>query len=128
MSEKKLDKKITIEDILKRKDFFKNKKNETMRLNTKSLGEIVIEKPDVDLLNDLNLIEDEAEGDKYFVYEIIKEPNLHDEKLLEGFGCKSNPCDIVHELFDVLEVSEIARKAMSFAGLGTVTEIEEIKN
>ncbi len=128
MEKKELEKKITIEDILKRKDFFKNKKNEIMRLNTKSLGEIVIEKPDVDLLNDINLIEDEMEADKYFVYEIIKEPNLHDDKLLEGFGCGGNPCDIVHELFDVLEVSEIARKAMSFAGLGTVTEIEEIKN
>ncbi len=51
---------ITIEDILKRKEFFKNKKKETKKLYVKSIDAcIVVEKPDKELLFDVQEMDDE---------------------------------------------------------------------
>ncbi|MCE0776883.1 phage portal protein, partial [Clostridioides difficile] len=83
---------VTIEDILRRKEYFAKKSEETKQLYIPSLdGNIEISKPDRMLCLDAIEMEDAVEGDKYFVYEIVKSPNLKSEKLHAEFGCKDNP-------------------------------------
>lgn len=120
---------ITLKDILKRKDFFEKRKNETRELYIKSLdANIIISKADKELCMDVLDMEDSAEADRYFVYEIIKEPNLHDTSLHETFGVK-NPLDIVDKIFDPGEVSSIAKEGLAFAGYtDSVEVVNEIKN
>lgn len=120
---------LKIEDILKRKDFFKNKKNETKELHIKSLDcNIVIKKADATLCYECMDMEDNEEANKFFVYETVSEPNLKDTKLHEEFGCIT-PLDIVYEIFEPGEVAGIATEGMKFAGFhGGVEEIEALKN
>lgn len=127
---KKTEKKVvTLKDILKRKEFFENKKNQTMELFVKSLdGNIVISKPDRELCMDCLDMEDPSEGDRYFVYEIVKEPNLQSTELHEAFGVDV-PMDIIDKIFDPGEVSSIAKEGMKFAGyIDSVKTIEDLKN
>ena len=120
---------LTLKDILKRKDFFKAKNKETRELYIKRLdANIVITKPDIALCSECLDMEDSHESNKYFVYEIIAEPNLKDAKLQEEFGVVE-PIDIVDELFDAGEIAGIATEGMKFAGFyGGVEVVEELKN
>lgn len=120
---------VTLKDILKRKEFFENKKNQTKELFVKSLGgNIVISKPDKELCVECIDMEDSIEGDKYFVYEIVKQPNLQDTGLHEAFGIKV-PTDIVDKIFDAGEISNIAKEGLRFAGyLDSVEVVEDLKN
>ncbi|EGT4532630.1 phage portal protein [Clostridioides difficile] len=120
---------ITIEDILRRKEYFAKKSEETKQLYIPSLGgNIEIAKPDRELCIDVTEMENSSESDKYFVYEIVKKPNLKNEKLHTEFGCKDNPLDIVDVLFETGEIADIAKIAASFAGFGVVEEVEDLKN
>ncbi|WP_131042364.1 phage tail assembly chaperone [Clostridioides difficile] len=119
---------ITIEDILRRKEYFSNKSEETKQLYIPSLGaNIEIAKPDRELCIDATEMEDADEGEKYFVYEVVKNPNLKNEKLQDEFKC-NEPLEIVDILFEPGEITDIAKIAMKFAGFGTVEEIESLKN
>lgn len=119
---------ITINDILKRKEFFKDKKNETMELEIRSLdANIVIAKPDKELCADCFDM-DEKEADRYLVYEVVKEPNIKDKELQEAFGVQV-PIDILEEIFEPGEISSIAKEALRFAGYyDSVKVVEDIKN
>ncbi|MCC0627755.1 MULTISPECIES: phage portal protein [unclassified Clostridioides] len=120
---------ITIEDILKRKEYFAKKSEETKQLYIPSLGgNIEIAKPDRALCLDAVEMEDPIESDKYFVYEIVKKPNLKNGKLHAEFGCEDNPLDIVDILFETGEITDIVKIATKFAGFGIVEEIEDLKN
>ncbi|HFL3675468.1 TPA: phage portal protein [Clostridioides difficile] len=120
---------ITIEDILKRKEYFAKKSEETKQLYIPSLGgNIEIAKPDRMLCLDAVEMEDPIESDKYFVYEIVKKPNLKNGKLHVEFGCEDNPLDIVDILFETGEITDIVKIATKFAGFGIVEEIEDLKN
>ena len=120
---------LSIEDILKRKDFFKNKNNETKEVYIKRLdSNIVISKADDLLCADIADMDDNLESNKYFVYEIVKEPNLKDPKLHEEFEIK-NPLDIVTALFDPGEINGIATEGMKLAGFyGGVELVDDLKN
>lgn len=119
---------LTLKDILNRKDYFNNKKNETRELYIKSLdANIVISKPDTALCSDCIDMEDNHESNKYFVYEIVLEPNLKDTKLHEEFGL-DDPLDIVDKIFDTGEVAGIATEGMKFAGFYDGVEVAELKN
>lgn len=129
MKKNEKNKVVTLKDILKRKEFFESKKNQTMELFVKSLdGNIVISKPDRELCMECIDMEDSLEGDKYFVYEIVKQPNLQDTGLHEAFGV-TVPTDIVDKIFDAGEISNIAKEGLKFAGyLDSVEVIEDLKN
>lgn len=120
---------LTIEDILKRKDFFKEKKKETKKLYIKSIDScILIEKPSKELIYDSQDMQDEKDSDAYLVYECIKEPNLHSKELLDSFKDEIvQPFDILFEIFDTLEVTNIARELVKMAGYSSVEEVEELK-
>ncbi len=120
---------LTIKDILNRKEYFNNKNKETKELFIKRLdANIVISKPDIELCSDCQDMDNNHETNKYFVYEIIQEPNLKDTKLHEEFGI-DNPLDIIDKIFDVGEVNGISTEGMKFAGFYEGVEVvEELKN
>ena len=119
---------LTVKDILKRKEFFENKKNETLTLNIPELdSNIVIYKPDKELCTDCLDMEDSSESDRFMVYEIVKEPNLKDKELQEAFGCTS-PLDIVDKIFSPGAIVGITQEALKFAGYNTVKVVTDIKN
>lgn len=124
-----LNKMITLEDILKRKEVFKNKKNEKLELSVDSLdGNIKIIKADKELCLEVKSMREDEDEDAYFVYNIVCEPNLKDPELHKAFGI-INPPDIVYEIFDVGEVSQIAQKGMEFAGFYKGVDIvSDLKN
>ena len=67
---------LSLKDILKRKDYFKNKRNETKELYVKGLdGNIVVSKIDRDLyLEALDM--ERGEGDLHIVYNSIFEQSF----------------------------------------------------
>lgn len=120
---------LTLKDILNRKEFFKNKNKETKELYIKRLNaNIVISKPDAALCSDCFDMGENHEANRYFIYEIIQEPNLKDEELHKEFGVEE-PLDIVDELFDTGEIASIATEGMKLAGFyGGVEVVEDLKN
>ena len=125
---KKEDKKtLTVEDILKRKDFFKEKRTEKKTLYISSIdSNIVIQKPSRDLLFDVSDMDDESEADAYLVYESIVEPDLHSKEIQELYKEDiTQPFDVLYEIFDSMEVTQIAQKIVAFGGLNGVSEVTE---
>ena len=120
--------KLTIEDILKRKKFFEEKKKETKDLYIKSLDStITIRKPSKELMVDCLSMEDDGAGDAYLVYESIVSPDLHSKELRDAFSDKiKEPTDIVDVLFDYMEVRDIATELINMAGNGGVKPVDEI--
>lgn len=119
---------LTLKDILNRKEYLKNKNKETRELLVERLdANIVISKADVDLCSDCSEMDSEYESNKYFVYEIVQEPNLKDSQLQDEFGVE-DPVDIVEEIFEPGEIVDIAKAGMKFAGFGTIQVVEELKN
>lgn len=120
---------LKLEDILSKKETLKNRHKETKELFVKRLdGNIVISKPDIVLCGDISEMENNHDTNKYFVYEIVTEPNLKDPKLHEAFGV-DDPIDIVDEIFDVGEINMISTEGMMFAGFYNGVEVvENLKN
>ena len=120
--------KLTIEDILKRKKFFEEKKQETKELYIKSLDStITIKKPSKELLIDCLSMEDEGDGDTYLVYESIVSPDLHSKELRDAFADQiKEPTDIVDILFDYMEVRDISIELINMSGNGGVKPVDEI--
>lgn len=122
--------KLTLEELMRRKEqiMAAKKVKKTKTLYIESLNStIVIEEPDSALVNDA--LEMEAEGNKYMVYNCVREPNLKDAELRKEFGC-TEPTDIVDILFSAGEIPQIAMQCMELAGYkdGNVKAVEEIKN
>jgi hypothetical protein len=119
---------ITLKDILKRKEYFKNSRNETKELYVKSLdANIVIAKIDRELyLEALDM--ERGEGDIHLVYNSIVEPNLKDADLHKEFDI-SVPYEILDEIFEAGEISSISNEILKFSGyIDSVEAIEELKN
>ena len=119
---------LSLKDILKRKDYFKNKRNETKELYVKGLdGNIVISKIDRDLyLEALDM--ERGEGDLHIVYNSIVEPNIQYPQLHKEFGVEV-PYAILDELFEPGEIANISNEILGFSGyLNSVEVIDELKN
>lgn len=126
-------KKLTIKDLLARKDQLKKKKQSTETLYIESLqGEITIQEPTRELcLESLEMAEggDSNRADAYMAYNCIVEPNLKDKELQKEFGCVE-PTEIVDILFKPGEIAAISGYCLQLAGYGNpVKKVEkEIKN
>lgn len=121
-------KKATIANLIARAEQRKKDKKEVRKLYVKSLDStITILKPDRALvLESLNM--DEAEADKYLVYNSVVEPNLKDTNLREAYGVIA-PLDIVDEIFEPGEVAGISKEIVRLAGYGdSVQVVNDIKN
>lgn len=105
--------KITITDLIAKKDILRNRKKATAEIETE-IGIITI------VMSDKALVSDAIEmgrdgGDEYLCYECVSEPNLKDKKLQETFDCAS-PLDIVGKIFKPGEIATIATLIMRHAG------------
>jgi hypothetical protein len=119
---------LSLKDILKRKEYFKNRKNETKELYVKSLdANIVIAKIDRELyLEALDM--ERGEGDIHLVYNSIVEPNVKDTDLHKEFDI-SVPCEILDVIFEAGEITNISNEILKFSGyMDSVEAIEELKN
>lgn len=120
--------KLTLKDLIAKKEQVLNSKKKTRNLYIKSLdGIITIEKPSVETIIDASKIDDGVESDKYLVYNCIVEPNLRDKELQKAYGCVE-PSDIL-KIFEDGEISAIAKECMNLAGYsGSVSVVDDIKN
>jgi hypothetical protein len=121
-------KKITLEDLIKRKEQIEANKKKRTTLYIESLnGTITIEKPSLDVLAKAQGM-DPVEGDKYLVYSCVVEPNIKDKQLQSIYGC-IEPYDIVEKIFDELEIPKIAKACMDLAGFKNRVEVvDAVKN
>lgn len=124
---------LTIEDILKRKEYFEKKRKETTKLYVKSIDSYIeICKVDKELYLEIMDME-EDESDEHLVYNAVINPNLKSEELQKAFGV-NNPYDILTEIFDYGEIKQISAKVLEFSGYLNSVELDskkivgEIKN
>lgn len=122
--------KITLEEILRRKEQMMNAKKtkKTAQIYVESLdGVIEITQPDDEVLADSTEMGG-TEGDTYAVYNCVTEPPLKSKELQKEFGC-AEPTDIVKVVFESGEVSKIAQECIKLAGYANKVErIDKIKN
>lgn len=127
MSKEKMTK-LTLKDLISKKEQVLSGKKKTRNLYIKSLdGIITIEKPSIETVIDASKIDSGMESDKYLVYNCIIEPNLRDKELQKEYGCVE-PTDIL-KIFNDGEISSIAKECMNLAGYsGSVSVVDDIKN
>lgn len=121
--------KLTIQDLIKKKENITAKKKERRDLSVKSLeGDITIEKRDRDLFLEAADMED-GRNDLHIVYHSVVEPNLKDPELQKAFEVVE-PIDIVEKLFDPGEIVGIVKACGDLAGYSedSVQLVEELKN
>ncbi|SKA99337.1 Phage XkdN-like tail assembly chaperone protein, TAC [Caloramator quimbayensis] len=121
-------KKLTLKDLIAKKEQILNNKVKTMDLYVKSLDAVItIQKPDIDTIIDASKIDNPSESDRYLVYNCVIQPNLKDKELQEAYGCVE-PIEIL-KIFEDGEISSIALKCMELAGYrNSVSVVEDIKN
>lgn len=121
-------KKLTIADLIDKKEQFDGRRKETKELYIEELdATITIAKPDRSLIID-SFEFGNATGDDFLVYNSVVEPNLKDAELQKIYDCKE-PIDIVEKIFDLGTIKGIAEQALSMAGFDSkVTAVEELKN
>lgn len=106
---------ISINELLDKKQQIKKQKEALYDIET-SIGTVTVKTPSKSLVADV--IDMESRADEYLIVESVVEPNLKDQKLLEGFNC-FEPLDIVGEVFQVGEVASLSKTIMKLAGFGT---------
>lgn len=130
---KKEIKKLTLTDLLEKKEQIQPKENVTQELLVDRLGaSVTIRKAERSLVLDtIGLAKDEEQEDKsdeFFVYNIITEPNLKDKDLQKAYNCVE-PTDIVSKIFEFGEIATIAQVGMKLAGYSKgITVVEDLKN
>ncbi len=132
MSKKNL-KKLTVTDLIRKKEELKQKENQREEIYVPSLeAYIIVKKPTRALcMEALSIAQNESTQDKadlHMVYNCVIEPNLKDEKLQEEFGCVE-PTDIVEKIFEAGEIGSISGYCLQMAGYSdSVKAVKDIKN
>jgi len=126
-------KKVTLDDLIKRKIELKQERKYEGELFVPSLdGDIQIEvlKSDaIDFLESMKDAKTEKEYEKIaqtLVYSVVKEPNLTDKKLQKEFECEE-PTDIVGYIFTDAEQADIMEFALKAVGMSRGV-VKEVKN
>jgi hypothetical protein len=126
-------KKLTVTDLIKEKEKYKIKEDVKEELYLSRLdASITIQKPErslcmesFEMVNDSNQA---GKADAFMVYNIVVEPNLKDPQLQKEFGCVE-PIDIVEKVFEMGEISQIAKAGLELAGYSDgVSKVKDIKN
>lgn len=122
-------KKLTLEDLIAKKEQVLAIKKKTQELEIKSLGgSITIKSATTDIISDA-ISKGGHEADVYAVYNCVIEPNLKDKKLQDAYEC-FEPIDIVDKLFSNGDASFIAEQIMKLSGYNTnnITVVDNLKN
>ncbi|SDZ19381.1 phage tail assembly chaperone [Tindallia californiensis] len=126
-------KKVTINDLLEKKDVLKNKKHRKQNIYVPSLdGKIVIQEPSREICAEALEMANDGDvyrSDAHVVYNCVVDPNIKDESLQKEMGCVE-PTDIVDILFNAGEVASISGHCMEMAGYGSgIKKLDdELKN
>jgi len=126
-------KKLTLTDLIKEKEKYQVKKDVKEELFISRLdASITICKPERSLcLESFQMANDNEQSykaDAFIVYNIVVEPNLKDEKLHKEFGCVE-PIDIVEKIFEIGEITQIAKAGLELAGYSDgVGKVKDLKN
>lgn len=108
--------KITIEDIIAKKDEIKKVKNKVIKLYIKSLGGYVeLAMPDRKLIADSLNFDNGIESDIHLVSNSMISPDLKDKEAQKAFGVLT-PKELLTEIFLDGEVGVMAGEIMKFAG------------
>lgn len=130
---KKNIKKLTVTDLIKKKEQLKQKQNSTEEVYIPSLDSyIVVQKPTRALcMEALTAAQDENTQDRadlQIIYQCVVDPNLKDPKLQEEFGCVE-PIDIVEKIFEPGEIGSISGYCLQMAGYSDrVKAVKDLKN
>ncbi|SCY93032.1 phage tail assembly chaperone [Alkaliphilus peptidifermentans] len=130
---KKNIKKLTVTDLIKKKEQLKQKEKSTEELYVPSLDSyIIIQKPSRALcMEALSVAQNDSTQDKadlHMVYNCVVEPNLKDIKLQEEFSCVE-PMEIVEKIFEAGEIGSISGYCLKMAGYSdSVKAVKDIKN
>ncbi|MEL3956924.1 hypothetical protein NST17_06900 [Caldifermentibacillus hisashii] len=126
-------KKLTLTDLIKEKEKYKVKADVTEDLYLSRLdASITIRKPERSLcMESFEMVNDQNQAEKadaFMVYNIVVEPNLKDAKLQQEFGCVE-PIDIVEKIFEIGEITQIAKAGLELAGYSAgVDKVKDLKN
>lgn len=120
-------KKLTLKDLLSKKEEINNRKKETKEIYISSLGgTITVKKPDRQLCIDALEMPDDK-GDMFLVYESVISPNLKDIQLHKEYGVVE-PFEIVEKIFEPGEITSLAQELVKMAGYGNAVKIvDDIK-
>ena len=126
-------KKVTLDDLIKRKIELKQERKYEGELFVPSLDGIVqIEVLKSDVVDFMESMKDSKGEEDYekiaqtLIYSIVKEPNLTDKKLQKEFECEE-PTDIVKYIFTDAEQADILEFAVSAVGMSRGA-VKEVKN
>lgn len=122
--------KVTIEDLIARKDEIQASKRKSVKMYVESLdGYVVLSMPDRRLIADSMDFDNGIESNVHLVSNSMVEPNLKDDKLQEAFNVHT-PKELLQTIIGDGEVGFIAEELMNVAGYkkSNVKVIEEIKN
>ena len=126
-------KKVTLDDLIKRKIELKQERKYEGELFVPSLGgDIQIEVLKSDVVDFMESMKDSKSEEDYekvaqnLIYSIVKEPNLTDKKLQKEFECEE-PTDIVKFIFTDAEQADILEFAVSAVGMSRGM-VKEVKN
>lgn len=122
-----MQKTVKLVDLINKADEIKESKKEYKLVFVNSLnGNIKIKKPSRDICMQAYEMEN---CDEYLIYESVVEPNLKDKKLHEAYKI-SNPLDIVSEIFEAGEISNLGVTILKTAGYDemSVKLVDDIKN
>ena len=130
---KQVKKKLSVTELIKDKEKFLPKDNVTQDIYVERLdATVTIRKPERTLVLDtLELADDknyDGVPDEYFIYNIITEPDLKDPELQKAYGCVE-PTDIIAKIFEIGEVTDMAKAGMKLGGYSSsATAVEDLKN
>lgn len=135
---KESQKRLTLGDIVKKKQLREKEANKTLELHIDSYDmDILIKKLDDELFSYLNekYKDDEMGMINRIVYECVVDPMLKDEKTQETLGITCEPSQIINETAkavfpSVKERGEIATEILNLSDLakGGVSVVQKIKN
>ncbi|WP_341281619.1 hypothetical protein [Paenibacillus sp. FSL H8-0537] len=117
--------KLTVAELLQRKETIKGQGQDAVTLQVESLaGEIVITQFPNEILGEA--MSKDSGSDEYAVLYGVSEPNLRDKELQAAFAC-TEPTDIVNMLFKLGEIKAIAAELMKLSGYGgrSVKRVDE---
>lgn len=111
-------KKITITDVIARKDEIKDKQKGVVKLYVKSLdGYVTLTKPNKSLYADSIEGNTPIEANIHLVYNSMIEPNLKDKEAQKAFGVHT-PKDLLQMIFSVGEIATMSERLAEAAGFG----------
>lgn len=123
-------KKVTLEDLIKRKEEIQSSRNKSVKVYIKSLdGYVVLATPDRKLVADSLECTTSMESNVHLIYNSMIEPNLKDKDTQKAFNVHT-PKELLQAILSDGEIGFMAEELMNVSGYDRkgVKLVQEIKN